>query len=58
MTQTTPPNITAQVWNAIGERLEMRDRHIKEQAREDLGMKILFALMCPPLSLFPSFWRN
>jgi hypothetical protein len=37
---------------------EMRQRHIREQRRDDLVMKVLFACMCPPLALFPSFWRD
>jgi hypothetical protein len=37
---------------------EMRKRHMREQHRDDLVMKILFACMCPPLVLFPGFWRG
>lgn len=37
---------------------EMRLQHIRETARDEMAMKVLFALMCPPLALFPAFWRS
>lgn len=58
MSKQPKTQTTQEVWSAIADRLEMRDRHVKEQAQEDFAMKVLFACMLPPVIFFPSFWRS
>ncbi len=33
-------------------------RNAQEIRRNDFIIKCLFAAMCPPLALFPQFWRD
>ncbi len=35
----------------------MRKRHRRQRKFDDGMMKVMFALLVPPLALFPSFWR-
>lgn len=55
---TTPPLKADELTKLVQAGREMRKRHIREQQTEDRMMKVLFALMCPLLALFPDFWRD